>query len=82
MTSNRRSISLILLEKLKCISIFSYNPLFFYWLILDFYTECILIFLGRGKDYWQDERISEELPACHQMFNIFHPFDPVAYRFP
>lgn len=35
---------------------------------------------GKGKDYWEEENISEELPACRQMFNIFHPFDPVAYR--
>lgn len=35
---------------------------------------------GKGKDYWEEENISEEMPACRQMFNIFHPFDPVAYR--
>ncbi|KAJ0969391.1 hypothetical protein J5N97_022268 [Dioscorea zingiberensis] len=40
----------------------------------------IRIGIGRGQDYWQDERISEEMPCCRQMFNIFHPFDPVAYR--
>ncbi|OVA14553.1 DDHD [Macleaya cordata] len=40
----------------------------------------VRIGIGRGQDYWQDERISEEMPACRQMFNIFHPFDPVAYR--
>ncbi|KAG0486319.1 hypothetical protein HPP92_008414 [Vanilla planifolia] len=40
----------------------------------------IRIGIGRGQDYWQDENISEEMPACCQMFNIFHPFDPVAYR--
>ncbi|KAG0484473.1 hypothetical protein HPP92_008552 [Vanilla planifolia] len=40
----------------------------------------IRIGIGRGQDYWQDENISEEMPACRQMFNIFHPFDPVAYR--
>ncbi|KAG0486261.1 hypothetical protein HPP92_008356 [Vanilla planifolia] len=39
----------------------------------------IRIGIGRGQDYWQDENISEEMPACCQMFNIFHPFDPVAY---
>ncbi|KMZ67626.1 hypothetical protein ZOSMA_25G00110 [Zostera marina] len=36
--------------------------------------------LCEGQSYWKDERISEEIPACRQMFNIFHPFDPVAYR--
>ncbi|XP_051143262.1 phospholipase SGR2 [Andrographis paniculata] len=36
--------------------------------------------IGKGKDYWEEENIHEEMPACRQMFNIFHPFDPVAYR--
>ena len=36
---------------------------------------------GKGKEYWAEENISEEMPACRQMLNIFHPFDPVAYRF-
>ncbi|CAL9136027.1 unnamed protein product [Musa acuminata var. zebrina] len=36
--------------------------------------------VGRGQGYWQDEKITEEIPSCRQMFNIFHPFDPVAYR--
>nr|XP_023882469.1 phospholipase SGR2 [Quercus suber]POF22783.1 phospholipase sgr2 [Quercus suber] len=36
--------------------------------------------IGKGKEYWEEENISEEMPACRQMFNIFHPFDPVAYR--
>ncbi|XP_050366281.1 phospholipase SGR2 isoform X2 [Argentina anserina] len=36
--------------------------------------------IGKGKDYWEEENICEEMPACRQMFNIFHPFDPVAYR--
>lgn len=36
---------------------------------------------GKGKDYWEEDNIVEEMPACRQMFNIFHPFDPVAYRF-
>ncbi|XP_073302244.1 phospholipase SGR2-like isoform X1 [Primulina huaijiensis] len=36
--------------------------------------------IGKGKHYWEDETINEEMPACRQMFNIFHPFDPVAYR--
>lgn len=40
----------------------------------------VRIGIGRGQDYWQDEIISEEMPSCRQMFNIFHPFDPVAYR--
>lgn len=37
-------------------------------------------FVGEGREYWGEENISEEMPACQQMFNIFHPFDPVAYR--
>lgn len=37
--------------------------------------------LGKGQNYWEEENISEEMPACRQMFNIFHPFDPVAYRY-
>lgn len=40
----------------------------------------IRIGIGNGQDYWQNENISEEMPSCKQMFNIFHPFDPVAYR--
>ncbi|CAN6475512.1 unnamed protein product [Victoria cruziana] len=40
----------------------------------------IRIGIGEGKDYWQGEGTSEEMPACRRMFNIFHPFDPVAYR--
>ncbi|KAI0493491.1 hypothetical protein KFK09_023609 [Dendrobium nobile] len=40
----------------------------------------IRIGIGKGQDYWQNENISEEMPSCRQMFNIFHPFDPVAYR--
>ncbi|KAK4803702.1 hypothetical protein SAY86_003519 [Trapa natans] len=40
----------------------------------------IRIGIGKGKVYWAEENISEEIPACQQMFNIFHPFDPVAYR--
>lgn len=40
----------------------------------------IRIGIGKGKDYWEEENINEEMPACRQMFNIFHPFDPVAYR--
>ncbi|KAK8681498.1 hypothetical protein V6N13_053900 [Hibiscus sabdariffa] len=40
----------------------------------------IRIGLGKGQEYWDEENVSEEMPACHQMFNIFHPFDPVAYR--
>ena len=34
----------------------------------------------QGQDYWQNEDIVEVMPCCRQMFNIFHPFDPVAYR--
>ncbi|KAF1873815.1 hypothetical protein Lal_00029521 [Lupinus albus] len=40
----------------------------------------IRIGIGRGQEYWEQENISEEMPACRQMFNIFHPYDPVAYR--
>ncbi|XP_062153849.1 phospholipase SGR2 isoform X4 [Alnus glutinosa] len=40
----------------------------------------IRIGIGKGKEYWGAENINEEMPACRQMFNIFHPFDPVAYR--
>lgn len=35
---------------------------------------------GKGQEYWEEENICEEMPACQLMFNIFHPFDPVAYR--
>ncbi|PON63566.1 Alpha/Beta hydrolase [Parasponia andersonii] len=40
----------------------------------------IRIGIGKGQEYWGEENIHEEMPACRQMFNIFHPFDPVAYR--
>ncbi|GMN30671.1 hypothetical protein TIFTF001_002906 [Ficus carica] len=40
----------------------------------------IRIGIGRGQEYWAEGSINEEMPACRQMFNIFHPFDPVAYR--
>ncbi|XP_048500563.1 phospholipase SGR2 isoform X3 [Beta vulgaris subsp. vulgaris] len=40
----------------------------------------VRIGIGEGREYWGEEKISEEMPACQQMFNIFHPFDPVAYR--
>ncbi|KAK4492143.1 hypothetical protein RD792_002940 [Penstemon davidsonii] len=40
----------------------------------------VRIGIGKGKEYWEEENIIEEMPACRQMFNIFHPFDPVAYR--
>ncbi|XP_047954529.1 phospholipase SGR2-like [Salvia hispanica] len=40
----------------------------------------VRIGIGKGKHYWEEENINEEMPACRQMFNIFHPFDPVAYR--
>ncbi|KAK1437527.1 hypothetical protein QVD17_03320 [Tagetes erecta] len=40
----------------------------------------IRIGIGKGKDYWEDENIIEEMPCCRQMFNVFHPYDPVAYR--
>ncbi|KAM0881939.1 hypothetical protein ACQ4PT_032581 [Festuca glaucescens] len=40
----------------------------------------VRIGVGMGQDYWQDKNIVEEMPCCRQMFNIFHPFDPVAYR--
>ncbi|KAF9670533.1 hypothetical protein SADUNF_Sadunf13G0078900 [Salix dunnii] len=40
----------------------------------------IRIGLGKGQKYWAEENINEEMPACGRMLNIFHPFDPVAYR--
>ncbi|KAM3211533.1 hypothetical protein ACQJBY_064975 [Aegilops geniculata] len=40
----------------------------------------VRIGVGRGQDYWQDKNVVEEMPCCRQMFNVFHPFDPVAYR--
>lgn len=40
----------------------------------------VRIGIGKGKEYWEEDNIVEEMPACRQMFNIFHPFDPVAYR--
>ncbi|XP_056683543.1 phospholipase SGR2 isoform X2 [Spinacia oleracea] len=40
----------------------------------------VRIGIGEGREYWGEENINEEMPACQQMFNIFHPFDPVAYR--
>ncbi|KAI3450171.1 hypothetical protein Pfo_006836 [Paulownia fortunei] len=40
----------------------------------------VRIGIGKGKEYWKEININEEMPACRQMFNIFHPFDPVAYR--
>ncbi|XP_047325127.1 phospholipase SGR2 [Impatiens glandulifera] len=40
----------------------------------------VRIGIGKGKDYWHEENITEEMPCCRQMVNIFHPFDPVAYR--
>lgn len=40
-----------------------------------------MLCVGKGKDYWDEENIIEEMPSCRQMLNIFHPFDPVAYRF-
>ncbi|KAM0037137.1 putative DDHD domain, alpha/Beta hydrolase [Helianthus debilis subsp. tardiflorus] len=40
----------------------------------------VRIGIGKGKDYWEDENIIEEMPCCRQMFNVFHPHDPVAYR--
>ncbi|KAH9725517.1 phospholipase SGR2 [Citrus sinensis] len=39
----------------------------------------IRIGVGKGQEYWAEENVNEEMPACRQMFNIFHPFDPVAY---
>ncbi|XP_028779744.1 phospholipase SGR2, partial [Neltuma alba] len=39
----------------------------------------IRIGIGRGQEYWGEENIIEQMPACRQMFNIFHPYDPVAY---
>lgn len=40
----------------------------------------VRIGIGEGREYWGEENIHEEMPACEQIFNIFHPFDPVAYR--
>ncbi|VAI88521.1 unnamed protein product [Triticum turgidum subsp. durum] len=40
----------------------------------------VRIGVGKGQDYWQDKNVVEEMPCCRQMFNVFHPFDPVAYR--
>lgn len=40
----------------------------------------VRIGIGKGKDYWMEENIIEEMPSCQRMFNIFHPCDPVAYR--
>ncbi|CAK9859298.1 unnamed protein product [Sphagnum jensenii] len=40
----------------------------------------VRIGLGTGVEYWQDEGIDEEMPACRLLLNIFHPYDPVAYR--
>ncbi|XP_073140198.1 phospholipase SGR2-like [Henckelia pumila] len=40
----------------------------------------VRIGIGEGKEYWGEENINEEMPACRRMFNIFHPYDPVAYR--
>lgn len=58
--------------RLGCGELFNWN----------FFCKYILLssFVGKGKDYWEEENINEEMPACRQMFNIFHPFDPVAYR--
>ncbi|KAL8167211.1 hypothetical protein V2J09_008710 [Rumex salicifolius] len=36
----------------------------------------VRIGIGEGKEYWEEENISEEMPSCRRMFNIFHPFDP------
>ncbi|KAL3699024.1 hypothetical protein R1sor_017046 [Riccia sorocarpa] len=36
--------------------------------------------IGEGQDYWNDDSIEEEMPDVRQMMNIFHPYDPVAYR--
>ncbi|XP_075519759.1 phospholipase SGR2-like isoform X1 [Primulina tabacum] len=40
----------------------------------------VRIGIGEGKEYWGEENINEEMPACQRIFNIFHPYDPVAYR--
>lgn len=36
--------------------------------------------LGTGNGPQQLEGIQEEMPACRNLLNIFHPYDPVAYR--
>lgn len=59
-----------------CAAIFATPNCNAYVLLLFF-----LGFIGKGQEYWEEEKINEEMPACRQMFNIFHPFDPVAYRF-
>lgn len=43
-------------------------------------TFALLWLLGKGEEYWKEQNMIEEMPACRQMLNIFHPFDPVAYR--
>ncbi|KAJ4843910.1 hypothetical protein Tsubulata_034436 [Turnera subulata] len=61
---------------------FLHSETFVSELILSSYKQLFvsLLILGKGKEYWAEENIDEEMPACLQMFNIFHPFDPVAYR--
>ncbi|KAG6526087.1 hypothetical protein ZIOFF_016064 [Zingiber officinale] len=63
----------ILKQLCQCLNLLSYAD------DCDF-TLLDLFPVGRGQDYWQNEKITEEMPACRQMLNIFHPFDPVAYR--
>ncbi|BBN19897.1 phospholipase DDHD1 [Marchantia polymorpha subsp. ruderalis] len=36
--------------------------------------------IGAGQEYWNDDGVEEEMPDVRQMMNIFHPYDPVAYR--
>eukprot|EP01018_Ginkgo_biloba_P026014 Gb_31531 [translate_table: standard] len=40
----------------------------------------VCIGTGNGQEYWKDEGITEEMPTYRQMLNIFHPYDPVAYK--
>ncbi|KAJ7950329.1 Phospholipase SGR2 [Quillaja saponaria] len=42
----------------------------------------IRIGIGKGKEYWEEENIREEMPSCRQIFNIFHPFDPRSVLIP
>lgn len=82
--------------KLLCIGSSNFNfqactshQIYLYFLFKNWPTSNLLmisilffgiLFLGEGQEYWEEENIIEEMPACRQMFNIFHPFDPVAYR--
>lgn len=53
------------------IYIHTYNYHFYYYLTAIF--ECI-----RGVQLLGDQF---SLPTCPSFFNIFHPYDPIAYRY-